>query len=145
MTPRHVVIGDITIGNDLPLVFIVGPNTLESRAPALEMSAALAEIARGLGTDLIYKPWFDKPTRASTGKERSLWWERCARFGYNTLGGDVRALRIMAKTGDPVVFDASHAVAQPGALGDRSGGEREFAPILARAAVAVGIPALFIE
>jgi len=237
MTPRHVVVGDITIGNDLPLVFIVGPNTLESRAHALETSAALAEIARGLGIDLIYKTSFDKANRssiagargiglnaglpilaevrettglpvltdihspeqcarvaevvdvlqtpaflcrqtdlllaagttgkpvnvkkgqflapwdmqnvaakiASTGNERILLCERGASFGYNTLVVDMRALPIMAKTGYPVVFDATHAVAQPGALGDRSGGEREFAPVLARAAVAVGIAAVFIE
>jgi 2-dehydro-3-deoxyphosphooctonate aldolase (KDO 8-P synthase) len=237
MTPRHVVIGDITIGNDLPLVFIVGPNTLESRAHALEMSAALAEIARRLGIDLIYKTSFDKANRssitgargiglnaglpilaevrettglpvltdihspeqcvpvaevvdvlqtpaflcrqtdlllavgatrkpvnvkkgqflapwdmqnvaakiASTGNERILLCERGASFGYNTLVVDMRALPIMAKTGYPVVFDATHAVAQPGGLGDRSGGEREFAPVLARAAVAVGIAAVFIE
>ena len=237
MTPRHVVIGDITIGNDLPLVFIVGPNTLESRAHAMEMSVALAEIARGLGIDLIYKTSFDKANRssitgargiglnaglpilaevrettglpvltdihspeqcapvaevvdvlqtpaflcrqtdlllaagatgkpvnvkkgqflapwdmqnvaakiASTGNERILLCERGASFGYNTLVVDMRALPIMAKTGYPVVFDATHAVAQPGGLGDRSGGEREFAPVLARAAVAVGIAAVFIE
>jgi 2-dehydro-3-deoxyphosphooctonate aldolase (KDO 8-P synthase) len=235
--PRRVTIGDITIGNDLPLVFIVGPNTLESRAHALETSAALAEIARGLGIDLIYKTSFDKANRssirgsrgiglnaglpilaevreatglvvltdvhspeqcapvaevvdilqtpaflcrqtdlllaagatgkpvnikkgqflapwdmqnvaakvASTGNERILLCERGASFGYNTLVVDMRALPIMAQTGYPVVFDATHAVAQPGALGDRSGGEREFAPVLARAAVAVGIAAVFIE
>jgi 2-dehydro-3-deoxyphosphooctonate aldolase (KDO 8-P synthase) len=237
VTPRHVAIGDIIIGNDLPLVFIVGPNTLESRAHALEMSAALAEIARGLGIDLIYKTSFDKANRssvrgargiglnaglpilaevrettglpvltdihspeqcarvaevvdvlqtpaflcrqtdlllaagatgkpvnvkkgqflapwdmqnvaakiASTGNERILLCERGASFGYNTLVADMRALPIMAKTGYPVVFDATHAVAQPGGLGDRSGGEREFAPVLARAAVAVGVAAVFIE
>jgi 2-dehydro-3-deoxyphosphooctonate aldolase (KDO 8-P synthase) len=237
MAPHHVVIDDITIGNDLPLVFIVGPNTLESRTHALEMSAALAEIARGLGIKLIYKTSFDKANRssitgargiglnaglpilaevrettglpvltdihspeqcapvaevvdvlqtpaflcrqtdlllaagatgkpvnvkkgqflapwdmqnvaakiASTGNERILLCERGASFGYNTLVVDMRALPIMAKTGYPVVFDATHAVAQPGGLGDRSGGEREFAPVLARAAVAVGIAAVFIE
>jgi len=237
MTPRHVRIGDIVIGNDLPLVFIVGPNTLESRAHALETSAALAEIARRLGIKLIYKTSFDKANRssiagargiglnaglpilaevrettglpvltdihspeqcapvaevvdvlqtpaflcrqtdlllaagatgkpvnvkkgqflapwdmqnvaakiASTGNERILLCERGASFGYNTLVVDMRALPIMAKTGYPVVFDATHAVAQPGGLGDRSGGEREFAPVLARAAVAVGIAAVFIE
>jgi 2-dehydro-3-deoxyphosphooctonate aldolase (KDO 8-P synthase) len=237
MTPRHVSIGDIAIGNDLPLVFIIGPNTLESRAHALETSVALAEIASSLGIDLIYKTSFDKANRssirgsrgiglnaglpilaevrettglavltdvhlpeqcapvaevvdilqtpaflcrqtdlllaagatgkpvnikkgqflapwdmqnvaakvASTGNERILLCERGASFGYNTLVVDMRALPIMTQTGYPVVFDATHAVAQPGALGDRSGGEREFAPVLARAAVAVGIAAVFIE
>jgi 2-dehydro-3-deoxyphosphooctonate aldolase (KDO 8-P synthase) len=237
MQSRHVSIGDITLGNDLPLVFIVGPNTLESRAHALEMSAALAEMASKLGIRLIYKTSFDKANRsslgsergiglqaglpilaevrertglpvltdihepaqcapvaeivdvlqipaflcrqtdlllaagatgkpinikkgqflapwdmrnvaakiASTGNERILLCERGASFGYNTLVVDMRALPIMAQTGYPVVFDATHAVAQPGALGDRSGGEREFAPVLARAAVAIGVAAIFIE
>jgi len=235
--PRHVSVGEITIGNDLPLVFIVGPNTLESRGHALEMSGALAEIAGKLGIDLIYKTSFDKANRsslhgargiglaaglpilaevrettglpvltdihspeqcapvaevadvlqtpaflcrqtdlllaagmtgkpinikkgqflapwdmknvaakiASTGNERILLCERGASFGYNTLVVDIRALPIMAQTGYPVVFDATHAVAQPGGLGDRSGGERQFAPVLARAAVAVGVAAVFIE
>jgi len=235
--PRHVAVGGITIGNDLPLVFIVGPNTLESRGHALETSAALAEIARRLEIALIYKTSFDKANRssitgergiglkaglpilaeireatglavltdihapeqcapvaeiadvlqipaflcrqtdllvaagatgkpvnvkkgqflapsdmrnvaakiASTGNERILLCERGASFGYNTLVVDMRGLPIMAQTGYPVVFDATHSVAQPGALGDRSGGEREFAPVLARAAVAVGIAAAFIE
>jgi 2-dehydro-3-deoxyphosphooctonate aldolase (KDO 8-P synthase) len=237
MMPRHVTIGDLTLGNDLPLVFIVGPNTLESRAHALEMSAALAGIADKLKVGLIYKTSFDKANRssvgsargmglqaglpvlaevretsglpvltdihepgqcatvakiadilqipaflcrqtdlllaagatgkpinikkgqflapadmknaaqkiASTGNERILLCERGASFGYNTLVVDMRALPIMAQTGYPVVFDATHSVAQPGALGDRSGGEREFAPVLARAAAAVGVAAIFIE
>jgi 2-dehydro-3-deoxyphosphooctonate aldolase (KDO 8-P synthase) len=237
MTPRHVAVGNIILGNDLPLVFIVGPNTLESRAHALEMSAALAEIAGKLGIGLIYKTSFDKANRsslagargiglneglpilaevrertglpvltdvhekeqcapvaevvdilqtpaflcrqtdlllaagatgkpvnvkkgqflapwdmkhvaakiASTGNQQILLCERGASFGYNTLVTDFRALPIMAQTGYPVVFDATHSVAQPGGLGDRSGGEREFAPVLARAAVAVGVAAIFIE
>jgi 2-dehydro-3-deoxyphosphooctonate aldolase (KDO 8-P synthase) len=235
--PRHVRIGGLTLGNDLPLVFIVGPNTLESRAHALEMSAALAEIAGKLEVGLVYKTSFDKANRssvqsergiglraglpilaevrektglpvltdvhereqcalvakvadilqipaflcrqtdlllaagqtgkpinikkgqflapwdmknaaakiASTGNEQILLCERGTSFGYNTLVVDMRALPIMARTGYPVVFDATHAVAQPGGLGDRSGGEREFAPILARAAAAVGVAAMFIE
>jgi 2-dehydro-3-deoxyphosphooctonate aldolase (KDO 8-P synthase) len=237
MIPRHVAIGDMTFGNDLPLKFIIGPNTLESRAHALEMSAALAEIAGRLGIALIYKTSFDKANRsshvsargiglkeglpilaeirertglpvltdihlpeqcarvaetvdilqipaflcrqtdlllaagatgkpinvkkgqflapwdmknvaakiASTGNQRILLCERGASFGYNTLVVDMRALPIMAQTGYPVVFDATHSVAQPGGLGDRSGGEREFAPVLARAAAAVGVAAMFIE
>src|SRR5260370_38964399 len=71
-TPRHVTIGDIVIGNDLPMVFIVGPNTLESRAHALEISAALAEIARKLGIALIYKNSFDKANRSAIGSERGI-------------------------------------------------------------------------
>ena len=237
MPPRHVTIADLTLGNDLPLVFIIGPNTLESRAHALEMSAALAEIAGKLKVGLVYKTSFDKANRssvqsergiglkaglpilaevrekaglpvltdvhereqcalvaevvdilqipaflcrqtdlllaagetgkpinikkgqflapwdmknaaakvASTGNEQILLCERGTSFGYNTLVVDMRALPIMARTGYPVVFDATHAVAQPGGLGDRSGGEREFAPVLARAAAAVGVAAMFIE
>ena len=237
MQPRYVTVGDITIGNNLPLAFIIGPNALESRAHALEMSAALAEIARKLQISLIYKTSFDKANRssiagargiglnaglpilaeirektglpvltdvheqnqckpvaevvdilqipaflcrqtdlllaagitgkpinvkkgqflapwemknvaakiASTGNQRILLCERGASFGYNTLTVDMRALPIMAQTGYPVVFDATHAVAAPGGLGDRSGGERKFAPVLARAAAAVGVAAMFIE
>jgi 2-dehydro-3-deoxyphosphooctonate aldolase (KDO 8-P synthase) len=237
MQPRHVSIGDLTLGNDLPLVFIIGPNTLESRGHALETSAALAEMARKLNIGLIYKTSFDKANRssigaergiglkaglpilaevrertglpvltdihapeqcapvaevvdvlqtpaflcrqtdlllaagatgkpvnvkkgqflapwdmknvaakiASTGNEQILLCERGASFGYNTLIVDMRALPIMAQTGYPIVFDATHAVAQPGGLGDRSGGDREFGPVLARAAVAVGVAAVFIE
>ncbi|HEV2097696.1 MAG TPA: 3-deoxy-8-phosphooctulonate synthase [Stellaceae bacterium] len=233
----HVAVGSITLGNDLPLVFIIGPNTLESRAHALEMSAALAEVAAKLKIDLIYKTSFDKANRssiagargigleaglpilaeirertglpvltdihapeqcapvaevvdvlqipaflcrqtdllvaagatgkpvnikkgqflapsdmrhaaakiASAGNERILLCERGVSFGYNTLVVDMRALPIMAQTGYPVVFDATHAVAQPGGLGDRSGGEREFGPVLARAAAAIGVAAIFIE
>jgi 2-dehydro-3-deoxyphosphooctonate aldolase (KDO 8-P synthase) len=235
--PRHVTIGGLTLGNDLPLVFIVGPNTLESRAHALETSAALAEIARKLKIGLIYKTSFDKANRsslygergiglepglpilaevrektglpvltdihapeqcapvaevvdvlqtpaflcrqtdlllaagaagkpvnikkgqflaprdmrnvaakvASTGNEQILLCERGAAFGYNTLVVDMRALPIMAETGYPVVFDATHSVAQPGGLGNRSGGEREFGPVLARAAAAIGVAAIFLE
>jgi 2-dehydro-3-deoxyphosphooctonate aldolase (KDO 8-P synthase) len=237
MQPRHVTIGDITIGNDLPMVFIMGPNTLESRAHALEMSAALAELAKKLGFALIYKTSFDKANRtsidgerglgleaslpifaeirektglpvltdihapeqcapvaevvdilqtpaflcrqtdllvaagktgrvvnikkgqfvapdymahaagkvASTGNDRILLCERGASFGYNNLVVDMRGLPIMARTGYPVVMDATHAVALPSGLGDRSGGEREFGPVLARAAAAVGVAAMFLE
>ena len=237
MQPRHVPIGKLVLGNDLPLVFIVGPNTLESRAHALETAAALREIADKLEIGLIYKTSFDKANRssvgskrgvglaaglpilaevretsglpvltdihapeqcapaaaavdvlqipaflsrqtdlllaagatnkpvnikkgqflapwdmqnaaakvASTGNQRILLCERGAMFGYNTLVVDMRALPIMARTGYPVVFDATHAVATPGGLGDRSGGEREFGPVLARAAAAVGVAAIFLE
>jgi 2-dehydro-3-deoxyphosphooctonate aldolase (KDO 8-P synthase) len=82
---------------------------------------------------------------ASTGNENVLLCERGASFGYNTLVNDFRALPIMARTGYPVVFDATHSVQQPGGQGTTSGGQREFAPLLARAAVAVGVAAVFIE
>jgi len=236
-TPRHVAIGALTIGNDLPLTLIAGPCALESRAHALEMSAALTELTRALGIGLIYKTSFDKANRtsvsgarglglkeslpilaelretyhcavvtdvheaaqcapvaeavdvlqipaflcrqtdlllaagatgravnvkkgqflapwdmknvaakiASTGNENILLCERGVSFGYNTLVSDMRALPIMAETGYPIVFDATHSVQQPGGQGTSSGGDRRFVPVLARAAVAVGVAAVFME
>lgn len=79
------------------------------------------------------------------GNPNALACERGVSFGYNTLVSDMRALPIMAEIGCPVVFDATHSVMQPGGQGDRSGGQREFVPVLARAAVAVGVAAVFIE
>ncbi len=82
----------------------------------------------------------------STGNPNVLLTERGASFGYNTLVSDMRALPIMARTtGAPVIFDATHSVQQPGGQGATSGGEREFVPVLARAAVAVGVAGVFIE
>ncbi len=81
----------------------------------------------------------------STGNTRLLLTERGVSFGYNTLVADMRALPEMARSGYPVVMDATHAVAQPGGLGGASGGQREFAPVLARAAVSLGIAAVFLE
>jgi 2-dehydro-3-deoxyphosphooctonate aldolase (KDO 8-P synthase) len=237
MQPRHVTVGNIAIGNDLPLVLIAGPCALESRAHAMEMSAALVEITDKLGISLIYKTSFDKANRtsigsergmgfetglpilaeireargcavltdvhlpdqcaptaeavdvlqipaylcrqtdllvaaaetgaainvkkgqflapwdmknvaqkiASSGNERVLLCERGACFGYNTLVSDMRSLPVLAETGYPVVFDATHSVQQPGGQGGKSGGERRFVETLARAAVAVGVAAVFME
>ena len=80
-----------------------------------------------------------------SGNKNILVTERGASFGYNTLVSDMRALPIMAKNGYPVVFDATHSVQQPGGMGDKSGGQREFVEYLARAAVAVGVAAVFME
>jgi 2-dehydro-3-deoxyphosphooctonate aldolase (KDO 8-P synthase) len=82
---------------------------------------------------------------AGTGNHNILLCERGVSFGYNMLVSDFRALPIMARTGYPVVFDATHSVQQPGGQGTSSGGQREFAPVLARAALAVGVAALFME
>ncbi len=82
---------------------------------------------------------------ASTGNENIMLCDRGTSFGYNTLVTDFRGLPTMARQGYPVVFDATHSVQQPGGQGTTSGGQREFAPVLARAAVSVGIAALFIE
>jgi 2-dehydro-3-deoxyphosphooctonate aldolase (KDO 8-P synthase) len=93
-------------------------------------------------------PW-DMPNVAakiaSTGNHRILLCERGVSFGYNTLVADMRSLPIMARTGYPVVMDATHSVQQPGGQGSASGGQREFAPVMARAAVAIGVAAVFIE
>jgi 2-dehydro-3-deoxyphosphooctonate aldolase (KDO 8-P synthase) len=82
---------------------------------------------------------------ASTGNTRLILTDRGASFGYNTLVSDMRALPIMAETGYPVMYDATHSVQAPGGLGGSSGGDRRFAPLLARAAVAVGVAAVFAE
>jgi 2-dehydro-3-deoxyphosphooctonate aldolase (KDO 8-P synthase) len=82
---------------------------------------------------------------ASTGNRNIMLCERGTSFGYNTLVTDFRGLPKMAETGWPVVFDATHSVQQPGGLGGSSGGQREYVPVLARAACAVGVSALFIE
>ena len=81
----------------------------------------------------------------STGNKNILLTERGTSFGYNTLVADMRSLPQMAQTGYPVVMDATHSVAQPGGLGGSSGGQREFAPVMARAAVAIGVAAVFLE
>ncbi len=233
-----VEVGEIRIGNALPLTLIAGPCQLESRAHALETASALKEIAARLTIGLVYKTSFDKANRTSASSARGLGLERslpilaeireslslpvvtdvheieqCARvasavdilqipaflcrqtdllvaaaqtgkvvkvkkgqflapwdmanvvakvtgagnrnvlvtergasFGYNTLVSDMRALPILARTtGAPVIFDATHSVQQPGGRGASSGGEREFVPVLARAAVAVGVAGVFIE
>jgi 2-dehydro-3-deoxyphosphooctonate aldolase (KDO 8-P synthase) len=232
-----VAVGAVRFGNDLPLAVIAGPCALESRGHALEMAAALKEIADRLGISLVFKTSFDKANRTSAGSARGIGLdealpifaeirstlglpvltdvhenEQCARaseavdvlqipaflcrqtdllvaaahtgkvvnvkkgqflapwdmanvvakitgagnadvlvtergasFGYNTLVSDMRALPILARTGAPVIFDATHSVQQPGGRGGSSGGEREFVPVLARAAVAVGVAGVFIE
>ena len=93
-------------------------------------------------------PWDMKNVAAkiaSTGNENIMLCERGASFGYNTLVSDMRALPILAETGYPVIFDATHSVQQPGGLGTKSGGDRKMVPVLARAAVAVGVAGLFME
>jgi 2-dehydro-3-deoxyphosphooctonate aldolase (KDO 8-P synthase) len=93
-------------------------------------------------------PWDMKNVAAkiaSTGNDNVMLCERGASFGYNTLVSDMRSLPIMAETGYPVVFDATHSVQQPGGNGTSSGGDRRMVPILARAAIAVGVAAVFME
>ncbi len=234
---HHVSIGDLTLGNDMPLTLIAGPCVMESRDHALETAHAIKEIADRVGVGLIYKTSYDKANRTSldgargvgmksalavfaeiretfglpvltdvhapdqcgpvaevvdvlqipaflcrqtdllmaaaatgrainvkkgqflapwdmanvvekirrSGNDSVMVCERGSSFGYNTLVSDMRALPILTRTGCPVVFDATHSVQQPGGQGTSSGGQREFAPVLARAAVAVGVAAVFIE
>ena len=92
-------------------------------------------------SDLLYVP----KVHWDLCRSNILVTERGASFGYNTLVSDMRSLPIMAKNGYPVIFDATHSVQQPGGLGEKSGGQREFVEYLARAAVAVGVAGVFIE
>jgi 2-dehydro-3-deoxyphosphooctonate aldolase (KDO 8-P synthase) len=234
---KHVTVGSLTIGNDLPFTLIAGPCQIESLDHTMEVAGALSEMAKSLGIGVIYKSSYDKANRtsanaargigmeeglkilaavretfgmpvltdvhdashcapaaeavdvlqipaflcrqtdlllaagntgrvinvkkgqflapwdmknvaakiASTGNEKILLTERGASFGYNTLVSDFRSLPIMAETGYPIVFDATHSVQQPGGQGTSSGGDRRFAPVLGRAALAVGCAAVFIE
>ncbi|MFM9941601.1 MAG: 3-deoxy-8-phosphooctulonate synthase [Hyphomicrobiaceae bacterium] len=236
--PRAAVkVGPVTFAQDLPIAVFAGPCQMESRAHALEMAAALKEIAGRLGIGLVYKTSFDKANRTSLAGKRGIGleaaipvfaeiretyglpvvtdvheiehctrvapvvdvlqipaflcrqtdlliaaaktgkvvkikkgqflapWdmknvvakvtgsgnpnvlvtERGASFGYNTLVVDMRGLAIMAEIGTPVIFDATHSVQQPGGQGTSSGGDRRMVPVLARAAVGVGVAGLFIE
>jgi len=118
------------------------------RQTDLLLAAAATGRAVNVKKGQFLAPWdmrnvVDKLT--SAGNRRVLLTERGASFGYNTLVSDMRALPEMAKTGAPVIFDATHSVQQPGGQGTSSGGQREFVPVLARAAVAVGVAGVFIE
>ncbi|MFO1067258.1 MAG: 3-deoxy-8-phosphooctulonate synthase [Geminicoccaceae bacterium] len=115
-----------------------------------DLLAAAAKTGRAINVKKgqFLAPWDMVQVAAkleSFGSERILVCERGASFGYNTLVSDMRALPQLAATGWPVIFDATHSVQQPGGLGGRSGGQREFVPVLARAALAVGVAGVFIE
>ncbi len=118
------------------------------RQTDLLVAAAATGRAINVKKGQFLAPWDMKHVAAkfrAADNDRVLLCERGASFGYNTLVTDFRGLPIMAETGCPVVFDATHSVQQPGGQGGRSGGQREFVPVLARAAVAVGVAAVFIE
>ncbi|MFL2795892.1 MAG: 3-deoxy-8-phosphooctulonate synthase [Paracoccaceae bacterium] len=232
-----IKIGNIPVGGNNPLTFILGPCQLESRDHAMFMAEKIIKVCEPSSSNFIFKSSFDKANRssigsargvgieeglkileevkltfscpvitdihtvsqcaaasevvdvlqipaflsrqtdlliaagetekpinvkkgqflapwemmnvaekiASTGNEKILLCERGTSFGYNTLVNDFRGLEIMAETGYPVVFDATHSVQQPGGRGNTSGGERKFVAALARAACAVGVAAVFIE
>jgi 2-dehydro-3-deoxyphosphooctonate aldolase (KDO 8-P synthase) len=118
------------------------------RQTDLLVAAAKTGRAINIKKGQFLAPWDMKNVAAKVagaGNERILLCERGASFGYNTLVSDMRALPVLRETGYPVVFDATHSVQQPGGQGNRSGGERAHVPVLARAAVAVGVAALFME
>lgn len=119
------------------------------RQTDLLIAAAETGAAINVKKGQFLAPWDMKNVFAKlkeAGNERVLLTERGASFGYNTLVSDMRGLPIMARdTGCPIVFDATHSVQQPGGQGTSSGGQREFAPVLARAAIAVGVAAVFAE
>lgn len=118
------------------------------RQTALLLAAGQSGAAINVKKGQFLAPWDMANVAAkieSTGNRRILLTERGVSFGYNRLVVDMQSLPEMARTGYPVVMDATHAVAQPGGLGGASGGQREFAPVMARAAVAVGVAAVFTE
>lgn len=118
------------------------------RQTDLLVAAAKTERVVNVKKGQFLAPWDMQNVVAKivdSGNPNLLLTERGASFGYNTLVSDMRALPIMAATGAPVVFDATHSVQQPGGQGRSSGGDRTFVPVLARAAVAVGVAAVFIE
>jgi 2-dehydro-3-deoxyphosphooctonate aldolase (KDO 8-P synthase) len=119
-----------------------------SRQTDLLLAAGQTQAVINVKKGQFLAPWDMANVAAkieSTGNNRIMLCERGASFGYNMLVSDMRSLPIMAQTGYPVVFDATHSVQLPGGQGERSGGQREFVAPLARAAVAVGIAAIFIE
>ncbi len=118
------------------------------RQTDLLVAAGRSGVAVNVKKGQFLAPWDMANVAAkveSTGNSRIMLTERGASFGYNTLVTDMRALPIMARTGWPVIMDATHAVQSPGGQGNSSGGDRRFAPVLARAAVAVGVAGVFIE
>lgn len=119
-----------------------------SRQTDLLLAAAATGKAINIKKGQFLAPWDMKNVIAKVvgaGNPNVMACERGASFGYNTLVSDMRALPILAEIGCPVVFDATHSVQQPGGQGTSSGGQREFVPVLARAAVAVGVDAVFME
>lgn len=119
-----------------------------SRQTDLIIAAAQTGQAMNIKKGQFLAPWDMANVvkkASSVGNERVMLCERGVSFGYNTLISDMRSLPIMAKTGCPVVYDATHSVQQPGGQGSVSGGQREFVPVLARAAMAVGVAAVFME
>ena len=131
-----------------PVVDVLQIPAFLCRQTDLLVAAAATGRAIKIKKGQFLAPWDMKNVVAkvvSSGNSRVLVTERGVSFGYNTLVADMRSLPIMAEMGCPVIFDATHSVQQPGGQGTSSGGDRRFVPVLARAAVAVGVAGLFIE
>jgi 2-dehydro-3-deoxyphosphooctonate aldolase (KDO 8-P synthase) len=131
-----------------PVVDVLQIPAFLCRQTDLLIAAAKTGKAIKIKKGQFLAPWDMKNVVAKvvgSGNSRVLVTERGVSFGYNTLVADMRSLPIMAETGCPVIFDATHSVQQPGGQGTSSGGDRRFVPVLARAAVAVGVAGLFIE
>ena len=131
-----------------PVVDVLQIPAFLCRQTDLLIAAAKTGKAIKIKKGQFLAPWDMKNVVAKViqnGNDRILLTERGVSFGYNTLVADMRSLPIMAETGCPVIFDATHSVQQPGGQGTSSGGDRRFVPVLARAAVAVGVAGLFIE
>jgi 2-dehydro-3-deoxyphosphooctonate aldolase (KDO 8-P synthase) len=131
-----------------PVVDVLQIPAFLSRQTDLLIAAAKTGRVVNVKKGQFLAPWDMRNVAAKivdTGNPNVILTERGASFGYNTLVSDMRALVVMAETGCPVVFDATHSVQQPGGQGTSSGGDRRFVPVLARAAVAVGVAGVFIE
>jgi 2-dehydro-3-deoxyphosphooctonate aldolase (KDO 8-P synthase) len=131
-----------------PVVDVLQIPAFLSRQTDLLIAAAQTGKVVNVKKGQFLAPWDMKNVAAKiidSGNPNVILTERGASFGYNTLVSDMRALPVMAETGCPVVFDATHSVQQPGGQGTSSGGDRRFVPVLARAAVAVGVAGVFIE
>ena len=131
-----------------PVVDVLQIPAFLSRQTDLLVAAAKTGKVVNVKKGQFLAPWDMKNVAdkiVASGNRNVLLTERGASFGYNTLVSDMRALPIMAETGAPVIFDATHSVQQPGGQGTSTGGDRRFVPVLARAAVAVGVAGVFIE
>ena len=131
-----------------PVIDVLQIPAFLSRQTDLLIAAAQTGKVVNVKKGQFLAPWDMKNVAAKiidSGNPNVILTERGASFGYNTLVSDMRALPVMAETGCPVVFDATHSVQQPGGQGTSSGGDRRFVPVLARAAVAVGVAGVFIE
>lgn len=131
-----------------PVIDVIQIPAFLCRQTDLLLAAGATGRAINVKKGQFLAPWDMKNVAAkiaSTGNENIMLCERGASFGYNTLVSDMRSLPIMGETGYPVIFDATHSVQQPGGKGECSGGERQYVPMLARAAVAVGVAGVFIE